>query len=74
MFAKNVGTIDRIIRLLIGLAAIGAGIYFRSWWGALGLIPIGTAVLSRCGVYCGLGFSTCQAECKQPISNTPPKT
>ena len=62
MFAKNVGTIDRIIRTMIGLAAFGAGIYFKSWWGALGVIPIATAVLSRCGVYSVFGLNTCQAE------------
>jgi hypothetical protein len=72
-FPKNVGTIDRIIRTMIGLAAFGAGIYFRSWWGALGVIPIATAVMSRCGVYRVFGMSTCKMENKQPVSNIAPK-
>jgi len=72
-FPKNVGTIDRIIRTFIGLAAIGAGIYFKSWWGALGLFPITTAVLSRCPGYWVLGISTCKMETKQPVSNIAPK-
>ena len=46
---QNVGTIDRVIRLVLGLAIIALGFYFGSWWGALGLIFVGTAreVVSR---------------------------
>jgi len=29
----NVGTIDRIIRIIVGCAILGAGYYFKSWWG-----------------------------------------
>lgn len=55
----NVGGIDRIIRVLLGLAAIGAGVYFKSWWGALGLIPLLTAAISSCPLYMAFGLSTC---------------
>ncbi len=48
---KNVGTTDRWIRVIIGLAIIGAGIYFKSWWGLVGLIPIGTALAGTCLLY-----------------------
>ena len=29
---SNVGSIDRILRYLLGLALLGAGLYFKSWW------------------------------------------
>jgi hypothetical protein len=36
----NIGTVDRVVRVVVGLVIIGAGIYFRSWWGLIGLLPI----------------------------------
>ncbi|RLA05788.1 MAG: DUF2892 domain-containing protein, partial [Gammaproteobacteria bacterium] len=32
----NIGNTDRIIRGTFGLAIIAAGVYFQSWWGAIG--------------------------------------
>ncbi|MEN8216307.1 MAG: YgaP-like transmembrane domain [Pseudomonadota bacterium] len=29
----NVGTGDKIFRVIVGLGIIGAGVYFQSWWG-----------------------------------------
>ena len=57
----NVGGIDRGFRLVVGIAVIGAGIYFQSWWGALGLIPLLTAAFAWCPVYLPSGTSTCAA-------------
>jgi type IV secretory pathway TrbD component len=37
----NVGTIDRSLRIVAGLAAIALGVYFQSWWGAIGLSVLG---------------------------------
>jgi hypothetical protein len=47
----NVGTTDKIIRVAIGMLIIGAGVYFKSWWGLLGLIPLLTASISFCPLY-----------------------
>ena len=55
----NVGGIDSKIRVLVGLAAICVGVYFKSWWGALGLIPLLTAAISWCPLYLPFGLSTC---------------
>ena len=55
---QNVGTIDRVIRLVLGLAIIALGFYFGSWWGALGLIFVGTAALGWCPLYLPFGIST----------------
>jgi hypothetical protein len=55
----NVGSLDRIIRLLIGLALLGAGYYFKSWWGLIGVMPLLTAVFRFCPAYLPFGLSTC---------------
>jgi Protein of unknown function (DUF2892) len=57
---SNVGGIDRILRIVIGLAlvaltltgAIGA-------WGWIGLVPLATGAMGFCPLYTALGFSSC---------------
>lgn len=58
----NVGTTDRVIRVLLGAIVIAVGMYFRSWWGALGLVPLATGVVGYCGLYRVLGVSTCKTK------------
>ena len=60
---KNVGSIDRILRLVVGL--ILAGLFFYQpdagyRWVVLivGLILVGTAGMSFCPIYRILGMST----------------
>ena len=36
----NVGSLDRTLRIVAGLAILGAGYYFKSWWGLIGFGPI----------------------------------
>jgi hypothetical protein len=55
----NVGNLDRILRYLVGLALLGTGIYFKSWWGLVGLLPILTATIRFCPAYLPFGLSTC---------------
>ena len=59
---KNVGTTDKIIRIVLGLGIAGTGIYFQSWWGLLAIVPLTTAFISFCGLYALLGISTCPAK------------
>ncbi len=54
----NVGGIDRILRILVGVALVGWGIYARNWWGAIGLIPLFTALVGWCPLYTLIGAST----------------
>ena len=54
----NVGKTDKTIRYILGVAIIGAGVYFQSWWGAVGLVPLLTATMSFCPLYGLLGLST----------------
>lgn len=59
---RNVGNVDRVIRIVIGLAILLAGFYFGSWWGAVGLVPLLTAAIGWCPLYLPLGLSTCSVE------------
>jgi hypothetical protein len=56
---QNIGKTDRIIRLLIGLAMLAAGVIAHSWWGAVGLLPLVTSFVGFCPLYIFSGFSTC---------------
>jgi len=54
----NVGTADKNIRLVLGVVIILLGIFLKSWWGLIGIIPIITALLNFCPVWGLLGIST----------------
>ncbi|MDD2763292.1 MAG: DUF2892 domain-containing protein [Opitutaceae bacterium] len=62
----NIGTADRVVRIIIGLAIIGVGICYRSWWGLIGLLPLLTAAVRFCPAYVPFGISTCKAEGEKP--------
>ncbi|HEY0968058.1 MAG TPA: DUF2892 domain-containing protein [Opitutaceae bacterium] len=55
----NVGGIDRILRIALGLALLGSAAYFKSYWGLIGLVPLLTGILSFCPLYPLIGLSTC---------------
>lgn len=57
---RNVGSVDRIIRVALGLAIGGAGLALHSWLGLIGLVPIATALIGRCPAYLPFGISTCR--------------
>ena len=57
---KNVGGIDRNIRIVAGIGIIAAGIIYDSWWGALGIIPVTSGLLCWCPPYALLGMSSCK--------------
>jgi hypothetical protein len=62
---KNVGGIDRIIRLVAGVALLAWGFAPLAtggeinWLGAIGVIPLFTALINWCPLYPILGISTC---------------
>jgi hypothetical protein len=60
----NVGGTDRIIRLIAGVVIIAAGLYFKSWWGAIGVLPLLTALIRFCPGYLPFGISTCKTQPK----------
>jgi hypothetical protein len=59
---QNVGGIDRILRIVLGLALLGAGLAFKSWWGLVGLGPLLTAAIGWCPAYLPFGLNTCPAK------------
>jgi hypothetical protein len=54
----NMGKGDRIFRVVLGIAVLAAGLYFRSWWGLIGLIPLGTTLVRWCPLYVPFGINT----------------
>ncbi|MCL5029637.1 MAG: DUF2892 domain-containing protein [Bacteroidetes bacterium] len=55
---KNIGSTDKIIRVILGIAIILLGIIFQSWWGLIGIIPLFTALSGTCLLYLLFGIST----------------
>lgn len=60
MFKNNVGGIDRIARIVLGLVLIGLTLTGQiGVWGWIGVVPLLTAALGTCPLYTILGFSSC---------------
>lgn len=56
----NVGGMDRILRIVAGLALMGlAATGLVGTWGYLGVIVLATGVFRFCGAYTLLGINTC---------------
>ncbi|MDR3437903.1 MAG: DUF2892 domain-containing protein [Telmatospirillum sp.] len=56
---RNVGTIDRVARAVIGLALIAWALMGGPVWAWVGVVPLATAVVSFCPAYALLGLKTC---------------
>ncbi|MBF0517502.1 MAG: DUF2892 domain-containing protein [Nitrospirae bacterium] len=58
----------RVLFIAVAAAVVGsllaAGVYFKSWWGAVGAIPLLTGFVGICLIYKILGVSTCCTTCK----------
>ena len=62
---KNVGGIDRTLRIVIGLVLIGlAASSTVGWWGYLGVVPLLTGLIGWCPPYALLGWNTCSMKNK----------
>ncbi|MFC2101466.1 DUF2892 domain-containing protein [Bacteroidota bacterium] len=59
---KNVGNTDMWIRIILGVVVIALGIFYQSWWGVLGVIPLATAFIRWCPAYLPFGISTSKKE------------
>jgi hypothetical protein len=58
----NVGTLDRALRLIAGLALVTGSL--AGWigaWGWIGLILVATGVVGICPAYLPFGLSTCRS-------------
>jgi len=61
----NVGTIDRSLRIILGLALIALAVAGKiGWWGYIGVVPLATGIFRFCPAYRLLGLQTCRPESK----------
>ena len=58
----NEGTLDRTIRVVVGLAILSLIIVGpHTLWGLVGVVPLATGILGYCPAYSLLGIRTCPA-------------
>jgi hypothetical protein len=61
--AKNVGTVDRVVRVVGGLGLLSLFVVAPDspykWLGVLGAVFVATGLASRCPIYTAIGVSTC---------------
>jgi hypothetical protein len=58
---QNVGSIDKVIRVIVGLGLLSLLFLVEGnarWWGLIGIVPILTVVMGWCPAYALLGLST----------------
>jgi hypothetical protein len=63
---KNVGGIDKLLRIVVGVVLIGYALVGPSMgmdtgynaWGWVGILPLATALINFCPIYPFIGFST----------------
>lgn len=61
----NEGTIDRILRVVAGLAILSlAFVGPQTPWAYLGLVPLVTGLVGICPLYAILGVNTCPAKAR----------
>lgn len=59
---KNVGSIDKIVRLVLALGLFSLFFFLDGnarYWALLGLVPLATGLLNFCPIYAICGLSTC---------------
>lgn len=61
----NVGTIDRILRIVAGIALIALAYTGTiGMWGYIGVVPLLTGIFKFCPAYTLLGVNTCPMDRK----------
>ncbi|CAA0089961.1 Uncharacterised protein [Starkeya nomas] len=59
---RNLGTTDRLLRVIIGLALLSLLVLLEGnlrWLGLVGLVPLLTAAIGNCPLYSIVGINTC---------------
>ena len=59
---SNVGGIDRVLRIVVGLALVAWALMGGPVWAWIGLVPIGTGLAGFCPLYPLIGLNTCPAK------------
>jgi Inner membrane protein YgaP-like, transmembrane domain len=60
--SANVGSIDRIVRILAGIALIAWALMGGPAWAWIGVVPLATGLFKICPAYSLLGINTCGAK------------
>ena len=55
---KNIGKVDKVVRLVLAIAIAVLGIVFKSWLGLIAIVPLATALVGTCPLYLPFGIST----------------
>jgi len=55
---RNIGTVDKFVRLVLAVAIAILGIVFKSWLGLIAIVPLATALVGTCPLYLPFGIST----------------
>ena len=61
----NVGSIDRTVRIVAGLAILSLWFVLDGnarWWAFVGLLPLATGLFRWCPAYLPFGFNTCKTQ------------
>lgn len=61
MFGKNVGGLDKTLRIALGALLVLGALLGNGWWMWIGVVPLATGLLNSCPIYSLLGISTCPA-------------
>jgi hypothetical protein len=57
---KNIGTVERVIRVVVGFGVLSlAFVGPQSPWAYLGILPVLTGLVGWCPPYARLGINTC---------------
>ncbi|PLW67628.1 YgaP family membrane protein [Pseudohalioglobus lutimaris] len=57
---KNEGVVDRVLRVVVGLALLSLTVVGPNTpWGFIGLVPLVTGLIGFCPIYKILGLNTC---------------
>ncbi|MFN3883326.1 MAG: DUF2892 domain-containing protein [Rhodocyclaceae bacterium] len=59
---QNVGGIDRVLRIVVGLALIAWALMGGPVWAWIGVVPLGTGLVGFCALYPLLGINTCPSK------------
>lgn len=58
---RNVGSFDRTIRVIAGLALLASTVVGpKTMWGLIGIVPLATALIGWCPAYTLIGIRTCK--------------
>ena len=61
MFGKNVGGLDKTLRIALGALLVLGALLGYGWWMWIGVVPLATGLLNSCPIYSLMGISTCPA-------------